>query len=406
MSDTPPPSVRFMDDFGMDFAVRCVLSGVRYGMAEVGEILATVPLVLDGNADSWRDRWLDLARRLEGVADRAAANGHDYSAWGAYLRASNYAFAGNFYAPATADPSTAPEGWQLHRTCWDRAVSHWPTPAAPIDIPLGTDSLPGYWFAGHAPLAEPRPLVVIVNGIETPMSDVTMTGLADGLARGYRVLCFDGPGQGAALYERGMPLVGDWAPVLDAVVRWGKDHAGVDARAVSLHGINHGGLFALLAAVDRPGLGALVLDPGVLNLGGDVLGGLPDELVPLYRSDPDGFDAAVGASSDPELSFWTAKTLDPLPGFRPSEALRFFEELRFDPSHAADVSAPVYIAAADGAESFAGQGSELARLLESAGVAVTLDRFTAAEGAELDCEILAPQVRNQRVFDWLDGTLS
>ena len=34
-----------------------------------------------------------------------------------------------------------------------------------------------------------------------------------------------------------------------------------------------------------------------------------------------------------------------------------------------------------------------------------LIRFTAAEGADLHCEPLAPGLRNQRVFDWLDATL-
>ena len=34
---------------------------------------------------------------------------------------------------------------------------------------------------------------------------------------------------------------------------------------------------------------------------------------------------------------------------------------------------------------------------------VTLERFSADDGASLDCEILAPQVRNQRVFDWIEA---
>ena len=34
---------------------------------------------------------------------------------------------------------------------------------------------------------------------------------------------------------------------------------------------------------------------------------------------------------------------------------------------------------------------------------MTLERFSADDGASLDCEIEAPQVRNQRVFDWLAG---
>jgi hypothetical protein len=36
----------------------------------------------------------------------------------------------------------------------------------------------------------------------------------------------------------------------------------------------------------------------------------------------------------------------------------------------------------------------------------TLMRFTAAEGADLHCEPLAPGLRNQRVFHWLEETLA
>lgn len=32
----------------------------------------------------------------------------------------------------------------------------------------------------------------------------------------------------------------------------------------------------------------------------------------------------------------------------------------------------------------------------------TLIKFTVAEGAEYHCEPMAPQLRNERVFDWLE----
>ena len=36
----------------------------------------------------------------------------------------------------------------------------------------------------------------------------------------------------------------------------------------------------------------------------------------------------------------------------------------------------------------------------------TLVKFTAAEGGDLQCEPKAPGLRAQRIFDWLDQTLS
>jgi hypothetical protein len=42
------------------------------------------------------------------------------------------------------------------------------------------------------------------------------------------------------------------------------------------------------------------------------------------------------------------------------------------------------------------------RLIRSA---ATLHEFTAAAGCEFHCAPMAPQRRNQVLFDWLDGVL-
>jgi hypothetical protein len=66
------------------------------------------------------------------------------------------------------------------------------------------------------------------------------------------------------------------------------------------------------------------------------------------------------------------------------------------------VTCPALVCDPDDAMAWPGQSKEVAGAL---GGPVTLERFGAEDGAALDCEILAPQVRNQRVFDWLDETL-
>ena len=49
-----------------------------------------------------------------------------------------------------------------------------------------------------------------------------------------------------------------------------------------------------------------------------------------------------------------------------------------------------------------GQGPEVYKLLRSR---KQYHYFTAAEGAQYHCAPMAPQTRNQAVFDWLDQTL-
>jgi len=401
--------VTFLADGGMDFAVRCVLSGAPYATAEPGEVLAVLTEVDDGDARSWRDAWLHRGRALAADAAEDAAAGRTRSAWGGALRAANYLFAGNYYAPACTDTDGARAVWAEHRAAWDLAVRCWPTPASAVAIDTAAGRLPGYWFGGAAPPGERRPVVVLVGGIETPMSDAPMTGLTDALDRGYRVLVLDGPGQGAALYGGGLALAPRWDAVWPALLDWVAAHPGVDAGRVTLMGINHGGLWAAQgAAVGGDRVGALVLDPAVTALVDDAVAGLPDDLAAMWRDDPDALDAAVAerAATDPDLAFWVTKTVDPFPaagsaGVRP--ALDALAAAVLTDDDLAAIGADTLVCVAEQAAAFVGQDEAV---LAALGDRATRLDFTAAEGAGLDCEIGAPQIRNARVYDALDALLA
>ena len=400
--------VTFLADGGMDFAVRCVLSGAPYATAEPGEVLAVVAHVVDGDLTSWRDTWVARGRALASAAAVDAGAGRRRSAWGAALRAANYLFAGNYYAPACTDAAGARSVWAEHRAAWDLAVSCWPTPAAPVVIDTPPGPLPGYWFTGPAPADERRPVVVLIGGIETPMSDAPMTGLTDALARGYRVLLFDGPGQGAALHEGGLALAPRWDDVWPAVLDWLAAQPDADAERICLMGINHGGLWAAQgASIGRDRVAALVLDPAVTGLVDDVVDGLPDDLAALWRSEPDALDAAVAerAATDADLAFWVAKTLDPFPDVDGgvAAALDALAAARLDDVELAAIVCPTLVCVAEQASAFVDQADPVVAALGP--LATRLD-FTAAEGAGLDCEIGAPQVRNARVYDHLDALLA
>jgi pimeloyl-ACP methyl ester carboxylesterase len=356
---------RFFDDDGMDFAVRCVLTGVRYGMAEVGEVLATVDAVVDGDADSWTDGWLALGRRVAALGTDAETRGHRHSAWGTHLRAANYLACANFWVPESTEPDRYVAVWHEHRGAWDRAVATWPTTAEVIAVPFEGDRLDGWWFPPSADGRGPGPVVVLVNGIEAPASDLAMTGLADAVARGYGVLALDGPGQGRAFWDRDMALRPDWQAVVGAGLDWLLTRPTVDPGRVALMGISSGSLLAARAAAhlgDR--VAALVLDPGVVRL--------------------------------------TAEDLDPVrPEQRPTDLAGY----ALTDGEVAALRVPTYVAEAERAIGFVGQPAELAARLAAQGTEVRHDRFTVAEGAGLDCEIGGPQIRNQRVYDWLDDHL-
>ncbi len=63
------------------------------------------------------------------------------------------------------------------------------------------------------------------------------------------------------------------------------------------------------------------------------------------------------------------------------------------------ISCPVGILSAQREQFWPGQARTLHEWLRKQS---TLLEFTIAEGAELHCEPMAPQRRNERVFDWLE----
>ena len=145
-----------------------------------------------------------------------------------------------------------------------------------------------------------------------------------------------------------------------------------------------------------------MLDPGVTRVVDSALAQLPDGLAGRFRDgDREGFerDLAEALPGSADLRFAAVKTPEPfgpaatlyegLAGPRPRWTWRRWRGA---------VACPTLVCDPDDAEAWAGQSKEVAAAL---GGPVTVERFTAEDGASLDCEILAPQVRNQRVYDWL-----
>ena len=109
----------------------------------------------------------------------------------------------------------------------------------------------------------------------------------------------------------------------------------------------------------------------------------------------------VLGSDDPDVAFAAAKAVEQWPDHSVGGVLERLST--WDLAHHIDqITVPTLVCDPDGALSFPGQSAEL---VEGLGHRATSIPFTTAEGAGLDCEIGAPVLRNQRVFDHLDDLL-
>jgi poly(3-hydroxybutyrate) depolymerase len=398
------PDLRFSADDGFDFAVRCLLTGVGYSMAEPGEVLATAASIEPGDLEGWFRAWTELGARCDAIGDRAARAGHDHSASDAYLRAANYRYAGFWYVLGSADPGRHLSAWRAHRTSLRNALSHWDQAAEQLTVSWYGSVMRGWLVRPAAGTGDgDHPLMVIHNGLGSPMSDTVMTGLADAARRGWATLVFDGPGQGRMRFVEGVGPVDDWGRVGRAVLDAALAAGGVDERRIVAVGISDGGYLAARHAADDDRIAALVCDPGVLRPIDGVLGGLPDALQQAWAAGgAAAVDAAVAEADDAGTAFAAAKAVEQWPEHTVGTVLARLAAWDLAPA-LPNIRVPTLVCDPEGATSFPGQSAELCDAL---GRHATRLAFTAAEGAELDCEILAPRLRNQRVFDHLDELFS
>ena len=187
------------DDF--EFMTELALGATYHRGADIGECLSTVARIKDGDAEAWFGEWKATGDRLADVARAAEAAGRAVSASEAWLRAATYYDTATFFLDSSDDPERMLPTWELHRAAWEGfARCHAPA-IERIAIPYEDTELEGWFFRADDSGAE-RPLLILNNGSDGPVSAMWLQGAAGGLARGYNCLTFDGPGQGRRLWRQ------------------------------------------------------------------------------------------------------------------------------------------------------------------------------------------------------------
>lgn len=391
---------------GFEFALRGALGAAQLRLTEAGEVLATAAGIADGNFDSWFDGWTATADRVGAIAEGAEAKGRRASARDAWLRASYYHATAFFYVLGTRDPSRSKASFRAARDAFDRAMALWPTPVAAVAIPYSGTTLPGYWFSPGAEAADgPRPVIILNNGSDGQVVGMPRHGAVAAVERGWHALVFDGPGQGAAFYEQGLPFRPDWEAVISPVVDFVLAQPAVDASRVVLAGFSQGGYWAPRAAAFEHRLAALVADPGVMQVWTSWYDNLSPGVAEALATTPKAaFDAGVAeatATMPPSVRFDIAKRSEP---YGTASLFEVLTQVRaYDLTGvAAGIRCPALVTDPEDEPFWPGQSAALHAALTCP---KTLMPFTAAEGANGHCEPMAPGLLCQRMFDWLEETL-
>jgi alpha-beta hydrolase superfamily lysophospholipase len=378
------------------------------GGADMGDIVAVAAAVADGDDSAFYDAWVAAAEAKYAGAEAALTAGHRGSARDLFLRSSClYAAAYHPLYGTPVDPRLV-SAFDKQMDAFRRGMELSTVPVHPIGIPYEGTELPAYLVPALGHETEVRPLVILNNGYDATITDLYFASAVAALERGYHVLMFDGPGQGAMLYKQGIPLRADWEVVVSAVVDFAETVEIVDAKRIVLSGWSLGGYLAPRAATREHRLAACIADPGQWDIADSFRGfaqrlGASEEetthLDDLADSTLERMWKIIQADrklhwSIVQRGFW-ANGVSDLRGFI-DKSIQF--TLR---DRVADISCPTLLTAAENDP----LAASVTEFYDALTCTKNLIRFSAAEGAGEHCEMSNRSLLNQRVLDWLDETL-
>jgi dienelactone hydrolase len=387
----------FDTDESFSFETLRAVGYTAYGGADIGEVITTAERITPGDTESWYREWRALADRIAGIADACTADGHAVSANSAYLRASNYYRTAEFFLrddpwndPRAADTSaraietfrSAPE----IQARWSR-----------VRIPYEGIELEGYYL--NVSGDDPGPTLLAHGGFDSTVEEMFFAVGEAARRHGWNCLIFEGPGQGTALRLHKLPFRHDWEAVVTPVLDFALNLRGVDPDRVALLGMSMGGYLAPRAAAFEHRIAACIAYDGILNFAA----ALPEPQLDATERVAALDDLIAHRAQAPTQLRWAVS--NGLWTMGVATGQEFIDEMsKYDLTEVADqITCPTLVCDAENDQFLKGQP---AMLYEALHCPKTFVAFTAAEGAGEHCSEGALTLFHQRMFDWLDDTLS
>lgn len=388
------------NDESFDFQLMRTIASSVYGMADINECLVTARNIQEGNVESWYHAWNAMAERVHDIAEQCLKENHTVSALSAFLRASNYYRASEFYLHGNPQDPRIRSLSAKSRACFAKATTLAPTTITPIKIPYENTTLPGYFYRVDN---QQRPTLIIQSGFDGTQEELYGQAL-EGVKRGYHVLTFEGPGQGAVLREQQLPFRPDWEVVIQAITDFAVTQTEIDASMLILFGLSFGGHLAPRGASGNDRIKILIANTGIY----DWLEGIAnksglskDELLQKARDNHSAFDHAVQEvmNMKTEIRWAFEHGMLSFQATSPSDLMEKYAKYTLQ-NRASLITSTTLIL--DSEQELAPMQGQARRLFDHLACPKTFMYFTAAEGAGLHCQVGAFQLSSQRIFDWLD----
>jgi pimeloyl-ACP methyl ester carboxylesterase len=388
------------DDESFSFETLRAAAYANYGGADLGDVLVTARAIPEGDEDAWCREWKATAERVEALGRQSQAAGHAVSAREALLRASNYYRTAEFYRRENPwEDAEAKDLFERSRATFLDAMTLFDFRFERVEIPYEDTTLPGYLYLVDD---RPRPTVIFNGGYDSTLEESYVALAAAALARGYHVLAFDGPGQGAALREQRLTFRPDWESVLTPVVDYALTRPEIAPDAVTVFGYSMGGFLVARAAAFESRFAGVIVDDGIYDFYSAMTNAMPQFLVEWVEH---GNDEAANAvirqmmSASTNIRWVMGNGMWTFGLDSPAELARAFRSYTL--AGIADrITAPVLVLDAENDQFLKGEPARAAAAMVNS--RTTLATMYEADGAGEHCHLGALHHAHQVVFDWLD----
>ena len=313
---------RFFSDQAYHFQTLRALNDIRADGADTSEVLETIKHIKEGDAQGWYEAW---GKTGNCVLQRAEKITDPTSRGQAYLRAHNYLRTAEFFLPPH-DPKRPP-AFKKNVEAFHLGLSALHVRYQRIQVPYGAHHLNAIYYPGPAG-AESKPLIVLCGGFDSTLEELYFTLVRAAYERGYSVLTYEGPGQGAVLREQNVGFTPEWEKPTSAVMdTFLATHA--KPPKTILVGMSMGGYLAPRAAAFDDRFDGVVAYDVLYDFGDVAERTVPSLILQLHKH---GFDSAVNmlvnakASLSPGFAWginngmWVMNTksaMETLDAFRP-----------------------------------------------------------------------------------------
>ncbi|NGX54551.1 MAG: 2,6-dihydropseudooxynicotine hydrolase [Chlamydiae bacterium] len=376
------------------------MAAASSGGADIGECLAAISKIEDGDDESWYCAWYDLAKRLEAEALEMGSKGHDVSAASLSLRASNYYRTSEFFLHINPDDPRILETCGRSKACFLKGIKD--QPITEVEIPFEGTTLPGYLcLAGETK----GPLLIVQTGFDGTAEELYFVVAQAALKHGFHCLIFEGPGQGRVIRQQKIPFRPNWETVITPVIDFAVSLDQVNPEKIALMGMSFGGYLVPRALVFEPRIKVGIANGGVLDFHEVVMADSPPDFEAILDQEEakelvnkevlKAMETDAGARWAIGHGMYTFQAKSPVDWFVMSREYHLRDCID-------QIKCPMLIVDSENDWQMKGQAQ---KFYDGLRCPKEFLLFRAEEGAGVHCQIGAYALSGERIFSWLEDQL-